>query len=247
MKSFISTLVIAVLVALATMSTPLNATETEPLEKGMFFGSQAACVATWNSEGEFRFYQPDPRHLKTLPASTKGLPRAGCALEDVRENKGKSPSWVILAPNVPATFDVNGTPVVDGRCHNKIHEFVWLPLLRGLPGTNGINGTNGHDGYTPVKGKDYFDGKNGENFVPGGKYHGWCGIWTDLGCTALAVGAGGIIYVATRDKGDDGVSPDADTGGAFLRAGAGITPRIGVVPPSHGRGGGGFIGASIGW
>lgn len=31
----------------------------------------------------------------------------------------------------------------------------------GVNGTNGSNGTNGKDGYTPQKGVDYFDGKDG--------------------------------------------------------------------------------------
>ncbi|MFA6533424.1 MAG: hypothetical protein WCT22_05560 [Patescibacteria group bacterium] len=81
---------------------------------------------------------------------------------------------------------------------------------------------------------------------PPDRFNGWCGFWTNTGCTVLAgVVVGGTVYIATRDKGDDGVPPDTDTGGAFLRTG--ITPRIGFIPPSHGRGGGGFIGASIGW
>lgn len=31
----------------------------------------------------------------------------------------------------------------------------------GANGSNGANGTNGNNGYTPVKGVDYFDGKDG--------------------------------------------------------------------------------------
>jgi hypothetical protein len=36
---------------------------------------------------------------------------------------------------------------------------------KGDPGKDGTNGTNGKDGYTPVKDKDYFDGKDGESIV----------------------------------------------------------------------------------
>jgi hypothetical protein len=32
---------------------------------------------------------------------------------------------------------------------------------------NGISGVNGKDGYTPIKGVDYFDGKDGTNGVDG--------------------------------------------------------------------------------
>jgi len=37
---------------------------------------------------------------------------------------------------------------------------------RGEPGTDGTDGTDGKDGYTPVKGKDYFDGVDGSPDTP---------------------------------------------------------------------------------
>jgi hypothetical protein len=105
---------------------------------------------------------------------------------------------VILSPNVPATFDVNGTPIVDGRCHNKIHEFVWLPLLRGLPGRDGRDGLDGRD-YEPLP-------SPGEGLVPKKKNRTWLyvvgGLLLAGGIAALAGGGGG-------DKSNSG-----ETGGA---------------------------------
>jgi len=78
------------------------------------------------------------------------------------------------------------------------------------------------------------------------RYNGWCGIWTDTGCYVLAgVVVGGTAYLLTRDKKDDdkGVPPGGSTGPAFF--GATVTPRVRVIPPSNGRGGGFFIGGSL--
>lgn len=38
---------------------------------------------------------------------------------------------------------------------------------RGEKGEQGIQGKNGADGYTPIKGIDYFDGKDGKNGLDG--------------------------------------------------------------------------------
>jgi hypothetical protein len=80
------------------------------------------------------------------------------------------------------------------------------------------------------------------------RFHGWCGFWTDLGCSALAgVIVGGTIYIATR--GGDEKDPYDPNGGETgnPRSVAKITPRVGFVPPRGGHGGGAFIGASIHW
>ena len=42
-----------------------------------------------------------------------------------------------------------------------------IPALVGTPGKDGVDGKDGQDGYTPVKGKDYFDGVDGKNGVDG--------------------------------------------------------------------------------
>ena len=39
--------------------------------------------------------------------------------------------------------------------------------LKGENGKDGINGNNGKDGYTPIKGVDYFDGKDGKDGADG--------------------------------------------------------------------------------
>lgn len=39
--------------------------------------------------------------------------------------------------------------------------------IKGIDYFDGKDGINGKDGYTPVKGKDYFDGKDGKNGIDG--------------------------------------------------------------------------------
>lgn len=172
MKQFIAVVLTALM---SFYSVPVLGAENEPLEKGMFFSSIEACKMAFES-GEYRFYQPDPDNFKKIPEMAKGLPRAGCAREDVRENNVKSPAWVILSPNVPVVFNNDGNPIVDGRCHNKIHEFVWLPLLRGLQGTMGLTGPRGPQGPK---------GDPGQNLVAKKKSHT---IWYIVGAAVLGVG-----------------------------------------------------------
>lgn len=67
----------------------------------------------------------------------------------------------------------------------------------GTNGTNGINGkdgANGKDGYTPVKGVDYFDGKDGKNGTNG--VNGKDGINGKDGYTPVK----GIDYFTETDK-----------------------------------------------
>ena len=180
MRKFVSMLLV---VLVTFVSMPLMGAGTEPLEKGMFFGTSEDCRAAYEA-GNFRFYQPAPGNLKAPPVSAKGLPRAGCALEEVRENKAFSPAWVILAPNTPVVFGVDGTPSQDGRCHNKLHRFVELPLLRGLKGDMGPQGPPGRDG---IDGRDFTP-----NLVAK-KSSGWCGFWTNTGCTILTIVVVGAI------------------------------------------------------
>ncbi len=40
-------------------------------------------------------------------------------------------------------------------------ESEWINSLKGEAGENGTDGSDGKDGYTPIKGVDYFDGKDG--------------------------------------------------------------------------------------
>ena len=42
-------------------------------------------------------------------------------------------------------------------------EEEWLESLHGQDGKNGTDGKDGVDGYTPIKGKDYFDGEDGHS------------------------------------------------------------------------------------
>lgn len=209
-------------IVLVAISAPAWA-ENEPLEKGMFFGSYAACKAAYES-GEFRFYQPDPRNLKTPPASAKGLPRAGCALEDVRENEAwLSPAWVVLASNVPSVFDSNGTPSQDGRCHNTIHEFEWLPLILGLKGDKGDKGDKGIQGKdAPFYGRD--DPKPSEKM--------W--VIPVVVVVVLAIIAK-VVYQDherkehNRHPDNDGTPPSGGTGGTSTTGGG--------TPPGGGGGG----------
>lgn len=205
-----STIAVILAILMTFYSVPLMGAETEPLEKGMFFPSLEACKMAFES-GEFRFYQPDPKHLKTPPASAKGLPRAGCAREDVREHKGGSPAWVILASDTPSVFNPDGVPVVDGRCHNKIHDFVWLPLLRGLPGPVGPMGLQGPQGSVGRDGRDGRDyvplpvGKDTTNRRP--KTWPWV-----VGGILLA---GGVVALASGGGKKSGTPPGGNTGPAF--------------------------------
>lgn len=236
----LATLIGILAVLIAIYSTPVLGTETEPLERGMFFGSRAACEATWNTGGEFRFYTPDPENLRVPPAQAKGLPRAGCALEDVRENKGESPTWVILAPNTLTVFGIDGIPIMDGRCWNKIHDFAYLPLLRGLPGRDGLQGLKGDTGPKGLK------GDKGEDFTPEDRFDGWCGFWSDLGCTVLAgVIVGGTVYYVATQGGDDKKKPGPVVHTDPPTFKVGLAPRVGFIPPRNGRGGGMFIGGSV--
>lgn len=45
----------------------------------------------------------------------------------------------------------------------KGNETEWLVSLQGEDGKDGVDGKDGKDGYTPIKGVDYFDGKDGIN------------------------------------------------------------------------------------
>jgi len=135
--------------------------QKEPIETKMFFQNQKAGEEAFRS-GDFRYYMPDPNNLKTKPPRlAKGLPCAYIALEVVRENSGKSPSWVLLPPGMPAEFNSDGMPIVDGRCWNEILEAYPLEKYVSLSMVGRLYGPPGKDGYTPIKGKDYFDGEDG--------------------------------------------------------------------------------------
>lgn len=230
--------IVAVLltVLIAFYSVPVLGADTEPLEKGMFFSSLEACKEAWQAGPDyFRYYQPDPNNMRTPLSEAKGLSVAGCSQEDVRRNESeiKDP-WVINPAGISVIYDKNGVPILDGRCWNKINKFVPLPPLRGLPGRDGLQGLKGDSGPRGPQGPP------GKDFVPGGKYHGWCGIWTDLGCTALAVGAGGIIYFATQSGDDKKDGPIVHTDPPSARAGLAPNMKIGYVPSPYGGGKGGI-------
>ena len=141
---------------------PLMA-QKESLETKMFFSSRNDAEKAFRS-GAFRYYQPDSANLKTRPPRlAKGLPCTYVALESVRENKGKSPAWVLLPSGTPAEFNSDGTPIVDGRCWNKIRQAFPVEKYVSLSMVGKLYGPPGKDGHTPVKGKDYSDGKNGRD------------------------------------------------------------------------------------
>ena len=167
----------------------------EPLEKEMFFPSKEACVAAFAS-WEFRYYMPDPKNLRTPPSAAKGLPGPGCAHEVVRESKAGSPSWVILAANVPAVFGLDGIPVQDGRCWNAIDEFVWLELPRGRDGINGKDGLNGRNGAPGRNGRDGAPGHDASVQPPSPKNGHWYTSKKVL-IPAAIIGAG-LVYGFTR-------------------------------------------------
>ncbi len=231
-KNFISTLALTMALVAISLSMPALGAENEPLERGMFFSSLEACKQAW--EADFRYYKPDPNNIRTPLSEAKGLPKAGCALEDVREHKGESPAWVILASDTPAVFGADGTPILDGRCWNKIHEFVWLPRLRGLPGARGLTGPMGPAGPRGLQGPP------GKDFTPEDRFNGWCGIWTDLGCTVLAGAVvGGTIYIATQGN-NDKPGPIVHSDPPSARVGLAPSVKIGYVPSPHGGGKGGI-------
>ena len=50
------------------------------------------------------------------------------------------------------------------KLYNIVNSYV-MNNMEMLKGRDGIDGINGKDGYTPIKGIDYFDGKQGEPFT----------------------------------------------------------------------------------
>lgn len=225
MKNFIAVVLAALM---SVYSVPVLGTENELLEKGMFFSTIDACQQAYES-GEFRFYQPDPENLRRAPGMAKGLPRAGCALEDVRENKGNSPAWVILSPNVPVIFNNEGNPIMDGRCHNKIHEFMWLPLLRGLPGRDGIKGDMGPRG---PKGDPGVSPKKEPSKCKTG-----CKVLIGIGVAAVGYGVSQLIK---KDDDKKKPGPVVHTDPPTFKAGLAPSVKIGYVPSPHAGGKGGI-------
>ncbi len=127
--------------------------QKESLETKMFFPTREAAEKAFYS-GDFRYYLSDPKNIKSYPPfSAKGLPRSYVVLEVVRENSGKSPAWVLLAPGTPSVFNFHGVPIQDGRCWNKILE-AYPVLLNGRDGKDGINGKDGQNGKDGPPGKD---------------------------------------------------------------------------------------------
>ncbi len=160
MKNRIAFLCALFCVALAGASV-LSAQQLEPFNQGMFFGSPEACRAAYAS-GEYRFYQPDPSHLKQLPKEAKGIPTAYCVQEDPRgETKIKNP-WMIHAPGTPDVFGVDGKLIVDGRCWNKIHDSFPLPFPQGPPGPPGLQGPPGIGGPPGLQGTQGPPGRPGQ-------------------------------------------------------------------------------------
>ncbi len=237
--------------ALGLVAQAQTTTDTEPLATKMFFATQQDCEIAY-ATGEFRYYMPAPESLMVkYSKNAKGLPTPGCAQEDVRKNESeiKEP-WVILPAGIPAEFNSKGNPKKDGRCNNKIHQFVPLPLPKGekgdkgdsgLDGTNGRDGRdglNGRDGRNGIDGKNGRDGRNGKDQVAGGlsgtQYTNRSGMSTGTKvviCTGIGVGVAVVVilltknddkpaYVAPEPKGPTGI-----TGGAFAVPGA---------PRSHG-------------
>jgi len=222
MKSFISTLAVLVALATLTFSAPVSAA----IPVCVLGGPTAMDTNRQLDEGETFVKTDRPLVVNLQFRPTKEHP------EQVGECMLPSGNTVAVKNNILQWVKKCGNDEV-----NKNIFVIPFTPLKGLDGKDGLPGRDGKDGRDGLPGKNF-------DLVPGGKYHGWCGVWTDLGCTVLAGAVvGGTVYLATRDNGDDGVPPDADTGGAFLRAG--ITFRGRVIPPSHGRGGGLFLGGSV--
>ncbi len=181
--------------------------QNEPLETKIFFPDRKAAEKTF-FEKDFRFYQPDPKNLRTRPPfDAKGLPCAYVALEVVRENSGKSPSWVLLPAGMPATFNSAGMPNMDGRCWNEILEaypiyedFVPLSMVGKLYGPSGKDGKNGKDGR---------NGRPGEN-ISTVAYPDLKPFWTVTSTVLAGVGgyfASGNIFKKTETTTDITIVP----------------------------------------
>jgi hypothetical protein len=130
--------------------------------------------------------------------------------------------------------DANGTKtfdVLDGEDGTMSFEDLTPAQKESLKGDDGytpvkgvdyFDGKDGKDGYTPVKGKDYFDGKDGSDGSDGSDgvsaTHSWNG--TTLTITSASGTSSANLKGAKGDKGDSGdpgvspsVSVDAIDGG----------------------------------
>ena len=79
-------------------------------------------------------------------------------------------TWVDVG-NIQGPAGTNGKDGENGKSSYQIWleagntgtEADYLASLKGEDGKDGVDGKNGQDGYTPVKGKDYFDGNDGKD------------------------------------------------------------------------------------
>ena len=90
---------------------------------------------------------------------------------DKKREKAKSPAQIpdIMIENIKRELyallsEELSKKVSDDKIYDIIMKFVNNNAAM-LKGKDGINGMDGRDGYTPKKGVDYFDGKNGKPFT----------------------------------------------------------------------------------
>ncbi len=167
LAGFLSVALLVGLLPAPAMANPQ--VRTEPFVHGMFFNSLQDCMDAYAAGPEhFRFYQPDPKNLKSpkdMNRNAKGSPVAWCVQEDARKETPIKEPWMIIAANVPLLFGPDNIPVRDARCDNNIHEAVELPLPtgpQGPAGDQGEKGDRGDRGETGERGERGLQGEKGD-------------------------------------------------------------------------------------
>lgn len=213
-------------VLVAITSTPVNAA-VPACELG---GGTAMDTNRQLTEGETFVKTDRPLVVNLRFRPTKARP------EQVGECMLPSGSEVAVKNGILQWVKACGNDEVN----KNIFVFPFQPM-KGLDGKDGLPGRDGKDGRD---GRDGLPGWKTESLPENNNTSGWtcktgCKVLIGVGVAAIGTG----IYLLTRDKDDKGTPPGGSTGPAFFRAT--VTPRVGVIPPRHGKKGGFFIGASL--
>lgn len=206
MRKLTITLFSMVFLAFATVASAQTTDHWETSEQ---------CMAAQDAP----FYYPTLLREQKLAQNevTGGLPRPACVDMNLPDRLGGR-GWVRIGDDRKVIFSrETGRPVRLAECNNEIFGFILLPSLKGEKGDRGEKGERGEPGYTPIKGLDYFDGKDGRDWGPTPtpvveKPRSRCG----KGCkTVIGVAAGIGIYYLTRGHGGGHRGPGGITGGNF--------------------------------